>query len=150
MGTAAVNTFGEEDAGFLRRAAVQYKWTLAVGMLLLVLGPAYAIWGVAQADPERTPHPRATFDAPIARLANLTSAGTAPLPVPRNEREEALVAAVNQHRDMSGRVLVLLLRVLISSMTVGLGLVAVAIAVTQKRFLLVIARMQPGTDPGSA
>jgi hypothetical protein len=131
----------DKDARTLARLRALQLPMLVVGALLLLLGAAYMLWAVdrlhstpAAAEPE-------AFDRPIARLARLVGAAQDRLShvEPVTRVETSLLAELRAQIDLTGRLLLLVLRLLMGSMvaTAGLGFLATTFA---RRPLLGILR----------
>jgi uncharacterized membrane protein YphA (DoxX/SURF4 family) len=115
----------ERDAQTLARMRRRQRPMLLLGVLLLVLGAGYMVWGVQRL--QRTPAAAevAAFDRPVAGMARLTADAQARLErvTPVTPLERSLLDDLRRQTDVTGRLLVLVLRVLLGSIVATAGLV---------------------------
>jgi hypothetical protein len=128
------------------RARGRGRVALVIGLACFLLGGAYSLWAVERlratpiAEEVRAP------DRPVARLAALVEPRLAHLAAidATTALERALLRDLRDQVDLSGRALLLTLRLLIGSVLVTVGLALVAGAVAQRPLLSLIARRLPG------
>ncbi len=138
----------DRDARTLARLRALQNPLLIVGALLFLLGAGYMLWSVdrlhgtpAAAEPD-------AFDRPIARLARLTSGVQERIgrvePVTRVE--QALLEELRAQIDLSGRLLLLVLRLLIGSIVATAGLALLATTFAQRPLLGIFRRARGDLD----
>jgi hypothetical protein len=134
----------DRDARTLARLRVLQRPMLLVGAALFMLGALYMVWAVDRLH--STPaavEPRA-FDRPIARLANLITAAQARLrrvdavtPL-----EKSLVTELAAQTDITGRLMLLVLRLLVGSVVTTAGLALLATTFAQRPLLSIFRRLR--------
>jgi hypothetical protein len=133
----------EHDARTLVRLRAGQRWLLLAGTLLFLLGVGYMCWAVqrlhstpAAAEPE-------AFDRPIAGLGRLIGAAEQRLSrtEPVTPLERSLLAKLQVQVDLSGRLLLLVLRLLIGSVVATAGLVLLATTFAQRPLLGIFRRL---------
>jgi len=116
---------------------------LALGALLLVLGAGYMFWSVQQLHGTPAAAESQAFDRPVAGMARLTVDALARLErvTPVTPLERSLLGDLRRQTDVTGRLLILVLRLLLGSMLVTAGLVLLASAVAQWPLLGIFRRL---------
>lgn len=133
----------DRDARTLARLRAMQTALLLVGALLFVTGAAYMLWSVDRLHGTPAAAEADAFDRPIARLARLTSGVQERLgrvqPVTRVE--QALLDELRAQTDLTGRLLLLVLRLLIGSVVVTAGLALLATTFAQRPLLGIFRRL---------
>jgi hypothetical protein len=133
----------DRDARTLARLRAAQRWLLAAGTLLFLLGAGYMFWSVqrlhstpAAAEPE-------AFDRPIAGLGRLVGAVEQRLSraEPATPLERSLLAELRAQVDLTGRLLLLVLRLLIGSIVATAGLALLATTFAQRPLLAIFRRL---------
>jgi hypothetical protein len=114
------------------------------GALLFLAGGGYGVWASERLQSTPAAGEIDAFDAPIARLARVATAEADRLDrvPPQTEREQRLVNELRTQLDIKGRLLIALLRFLVASVLMVVGLVILAATFAQWPLLDVIARME--------
>ena len=133
----------ERDARTLARLRAMQNALLLVGALLFVAGAVYMLWSVDRLHGTPAAAEADAFDRPIARLARLTSGVQERLgrvrPVTRVE--QALLDELRAQTDLTGRLLLLVLRLLIGSVVATAGLALLATTFAQRPLLGIFRRL---------
>ena len=133
----------DRDARTLARLRTMQNALLLVGALLFVTGAAYMLWSVDRLHGTPAAAEADAFDRPIARLARLTSGVQERLgrvqPVTRVE--QALLDELRAQTDLTGRLLLLVLRLLIGSVVATAGLALLATTFAQRPLLGIFRRL---------
>jgi uncharacterized membrane protein YphA (DoxX/SURF4 family) len=117
---------------------------LIAGAVLFLVGAVYMLWAVnrlhstpAAAEPE-------AFDQPIARLARLVGAAQERLSrvQPATPVERALLEELRAQMDLTGRLLLLVLRLLVGSIVATAGLALLATTFAQQPLLGIFRRLR--------
>jgi len=129
-----------KQARLLRRLSLTQRGSVAVGLLLAVLGALYAGWAVVRFDPEATAAEHASFDTPISQLATLYAPFFRVVDQvrPRTDVEIALVGSLRDSMNFSLGVYVTLVRVFLGVLTLVMGLVMLTVVVERQRLLRII------------
>lgn len=133
----------DRDARTLVRLGAAQRPMLVAGTALLVLGALYMLWAVNRLHSTPAAAEPGAFDRPIAGLARLVAGVQERLDhtQPATPLERSLVEELRERTDLTGRLLLLVMRLLIGSMlaTAGLGLLATAFA--QRPLLDIVRRL---------
>lgn len=116
---------------------------LALGALLLVLGSGYMFWSVQRLHGTPATDEAQAFDRPVAGMARVTVDALARLNrvAPVTPLERALHDDLRRQTDVTGRLLILVLRLLVGSMLVTAGLVLLTNALAQWPLLRIFRRL---------
>jgi uncharacterized membrane protein YphA (DoxX/SURF4 family) len=133
----------DRDARTLARLRALQNPLLIAGALLFLLGAGYMLWAVdrlhgtpAAAEPD-------AFDRPIARLARLVGNAQDRLTrvQPVTALETSLLDDLHARTDLTGRLLLLVLRLLVGSVVATAGLTLLATALAQRPLLGIFRRL---------
>lgn len=133
----------DRDARTLARLRASQRWLLLVGTLLFLLGTGYMFWAVqrlhstpAAAEPE-------AFDRPIGGLGRLFVAAEKRLnrAEPVTALERSLLGELRMQMDLTGRLLLLVLRLLMGSIVATAGLVLLSTTFAQRPLLGIFRRL---------
>ena len=133
----------DRDARTLARLRALQRPMLGAGALLFLLGAAYMLWSVdrlhgtpAAAEPD-------AFDRPIAALARLVGSAQDRLErvQPVSPLETSLLEDLRQRTELTGRLLLLVLRLLIGSAIATAGLALLATTFAQRPLLGIFRRL---------
>jgi hypothetical protein len=133
----------ERDARTLTRLRAAQRWLLLVGAVLFLLGAAYMLWSVARLRSTPATAEAEAFDRPIAGLARLVGAAEQRLSrtEPVTDLERALLAELRAQLDVTGRLLLFVLRLLVGSVAVTVGLALLATTCAQRPLLGIFRRL---------
>lgn len=134
----------EKDKRFLQRSSARYRYAIIIGFAFALAGGLYGVWSVKQLDPERAPNPGEAFDRPIAQLAILAAPYEERLNEiePHTEREEILLKELKARSDMTIRSFLMLFRIIFVNLVLTVGVVLIAVGLTQKQFLDIIKKVR--------
>lgn len=134
----------KKEEGFVQRASSRYRHAIITGFALCFVGGLYGVWGIQQLDPERAPHPHEAFDRPIARLALIAAGYQERLSQfePQTEREATLVTHLKTQTDTAVRLILMLFRLMFTSVVMTAGAVLLTVGLTQKSFLGIIGKLR--------
>jgi hypothetical protein len=122
----------DRDARTLARLRAIQRPMLLLGTVLFLAGAFYMLWAVNRLHSTTAAEEPTAFDRPIAGLARLIGAAQERLSRadPSTQLERALLAELRAQLDLSGRLLLLVLRLLVGSVVVmaGFGLLATTFA----------------------
>ena len=133
----------DRDARTLARLRAIQRPLLVAGVVLFLLGALYMLWAVnrlhstpAAAEPD-------AFDRPIAGLARLIGSAQQRLSraQPATSLERSLLAELLAQLDLSGRLLLLVLRLLVGSIVATAGLALLATTFAQRPLLGIFRRL---------
>jgi len=115
-----------------------------LGVVLALLGAAYVVWAVKTFDPRADPREQASWDRPVAALADLYRPY---LPIiaairPQTDVEQILLEGVKRNLAFSTGVMILLVRVMIGSILCLSGLAALTVVVERQRLLELIGQLE--------
>lgn len=133
----------DRDARTLARLRAGQRWLLIVGALLLLLGAGYMFWAVQRLHSTPAAAEPAAFDRPIAGLGRLIVAADERLSraEPVTPLERSLLAELRAQVDVTGRLLLLVLRLLIGSVVATAGLVLLSTTFAQRPLLGIFRRL---------
>ena len=114
------------------------------GALLFLAGGGYGIWASERLQSTPAAREAEAFDRPVARLARVAVAEAERLErlQPQTAGEETLARELRAQLDIKGRLIIVLLRFLVASVPMVLGLVLLASTFAQWPLLDLIARME--------
>lgn len=129
----------------LRWVTTRHKLAIWLGFATMTLGGFYGIWAVGQLDRKHAPDPAAAFDRPIARIAEtLGSREDLRRVKPQSALEEELLKQLTASEELVGRLFLTLLRVLISTLILGIGLAMLAWGLTARTFSRIVTKLIAG------
>jgi hypothetical protein len=134
----------DRERSYLRGLRWRRRVAVAVGMLLIVVGGFYGIWGAGQfrsrLDVEVGEERSASIRDPVARLALLFAPYQDRLreAEPETEAERVLLAELGEQTAISAQLLVLLVRFLFASLVLTGGLILFASGMGTKRLLTIL------------
>jgi hypothetical protein len=133
----------ERDARTLARLRAAQRWLLAAGAVLFLLGAVYMLWSVERLRSTPATAETEAFDRPIAGLARLLDAAEQRLSraEPVTDLERALLAELRTQLDVTGRLMLLVLRLLVGSVAVTVGLALLATTCAQRPVLGIVRRL---------
>jgi uncharacterized membrane protein YidH (DUF202 family) len=132
----------EQDARLLRRTRHRRRPALAIGVLLVAVGLAYLGWAALRFEWGLAGEATA-FDRPVAGVAQLVAKRRAELDAMEatTPRETWLLTELKAQTDVSVRLLLLVIRVLLASALVLVGGLLLAAADAQRPLLRLIDRL---------
>lgn len=133
----------ERDARTLARLRAIQRPMILVGAVLFLLGALYMLWAVDRLHSTPAADEPAAFDRPIARLARLVGAAQERLSRahPTTPLERSLLQELRAQFDLTGRLMLLVLRLLIGSIVVTAGLALLATTFAQRPLLGIFRRL---------
>jgi hypothetical protein len=142
----------EADAR-LRAGLVRHqRGLLAAGVLLVSVGLAYDGWALLRFDPRADAEAHAGFDRPVSSLTALYQPYRPFLRAarPRTELEVFCMGGLRRQMAFSVGMSMTLIRVLLGTLVVVLGLAVIAIVGERRRLLALIDRVLAEPSPDSA
>lgn len=117
---------------------------LIAGTVLFLVGAVYMLWAVNRLHSTPAAAEPAAFDQPIARLARLVGTAQERLSrvQPATPVERALLEELRAQMDLTGRLLLLVLRLLVGSIVATAGLALLATTVAQQPLLGIFRRLR--------
>jgi hypothetical protein len=133
----------DRDARTLRRLRALQQPMLVAGALLFLLGAGYMLWSVDRVHDTSAAAEREAFDRPIAGFARLASAAEDRLSrvQPVTPLETSLLEELRTKTDATGRLALLVLRLLVGSVAVTAGLALLATTLAQRPLLGILRRL---------
>jgi hypothetical protein len=133
----------DRDARTLARLRASQRWLLAGGALLFLLGTGYMLWAVQRLHSTPAVAEPQAFDRPIAGLGRLIVAAEERLgrAEPVTALERSLLAELRVKTDLTGRLLLLVLRLLVGSIVATAGLVLLSTTFAQRPLLGIFRRL---------
>ena len=133
----------DRDARTLSRLRTLQRPTLVAGALLFLLGAGYMLWSVDRLHGTPVVAERDAFDRPIAALARLAAAADERLGrvQPMTPLETSLLDDLRTRTETTGRLALLVLRLLVGSVIVTAGLALLATALAQRPLLGILRRL---------
>jgi hypothetical protein len=133
----------ERDARTLARARRRQRPMLLLGALLLVLGAGYMLWAVERLHGTPAAAEPGAIDRPIAGLGRLTAIAQERLGRvhPVTPLERSLLDELRTQTDATGRLGLLVLRLLVGSVAATAGLVLLASALAERPLLSILRRL---------
>jgi hypothetical protein len=134
----------DRDARTLARVRAGQRWLLVAGALLFLLGAGYMFWAVQRLHSTPAAAEPGAFDRPIAGLARLIVATEERLSrtEPVTPLERSLLTELRAQVDATGRLLLLVLRLLIGSVVATAGLALLATTFAQRPLLGIFRRLK--------
>jgi hypothetical protein len=133
----------ERDARTLARLRARQRPMLLAGALLFLLGAGYMLWSVDRLHSTPAAAELDAFDRPIAGLARLAGAAQDRLTRvhPTTPLETSLLEALRARTDLTGRLLLLVLRLQVGSIVATAGLALLATTFAQRPLLGIFRRL---------
>ena len=133
----------ERDARTLTRLRAVQRPMLVVGAVLFLLGCAYMLWAVNRLHSVPAADEPYAFDRPIAGLARLIGSAQERLSraQPVTPLERSLVLELRAQLDITGRLLLLVLRLLVGSVIATAGLALLSTTFAQRPLLGILRRL---------
>jgi hypothetical protein len=134
----------DRDARTLARVRRRQRPVLIVGTLLFLLGGLYSLWAVDRLHGTPAVDEINAFDRPIAALAGRVVDQQARLSrvQPVTPVERALLDELRAQADLNGRLLLVVLRLLMGSIVLTVGLALLASAFAQRPLLSIFKRLR--------
>jgi hypothetical protein len=134
----------DRDARTLARVRRRQRPVLIVGTLLFLLGGLYSLWAVDRLHGTPAIDEINAFDRPIAALAGRVVDQQARLSrvQPVTPVERALLDELRAQADLNGRLLLVVLRLLMGSIVLTVGLALLASAFAQRPLLSIFKRLR--------
>ena len=133
----------DRDATTLARVRKRQRPLLIAGVLLFLLGAIYSLWAVDRLHGTPAAEETGAFDRPIAKLAARVSAQQERLDrlQPITQIERSLLAELRAQADTTGRLLLFVLRLLVGSVVLTVGLMLIATTLAQRPLLSIFRRL---------
>jgi len=134
----------DRDANTLARVRRRQRPMLIAGALLFLLGALYSLWAVDRLHGTPAVEEVHAFDRPIAAMAQRVSAQRDRLErlQPVSQIEKSLLAELQAQADITGRLLLFVLRFLVGSVVLTVGLVLLATTLAQRPLLSIFRRLR--------
>ena len=134
----------DRDANTLARIRKRQRPMLIAGALLFLLGAVYSLWAVDRLHGTPAAAETAAFDRPIAALARPIGAQRQRLErmQPLTPVERSLLAELQAQADTTGRLLLFVLRFLVGSVVLTVGLMLLATTLAQRPLLGIFRRLR--------
>ena len=128
----------------LYRLKTMTWWAIAYGFLVMGLGGAYGVWGLGQVARGEPAAWRQGFDKPVVRIG-MIFVGYAD-----NLRQQKVTTPLEEHlrdqlvalTEQVGALAVMLLRLLLTSMCLTAGVIALTSGLTRREMFLLWDRLQ--------
>jgi hypothetical protein len=133
----------DRDARTLARLRAIQRPMLLLGAVLFLAGAVYMLWAVNRLHSTTAAEEPAAFDRPIAGLARLIGSAQERLSRadPATPLERSLLAELRAQLDLTGRLLLLVLRLLVGSVVVMAGFGLLATTFAQRPLLGIFRRL---------
>jgi hypothetical protein len=134
----------DRDANTLARVRKRQRPMLIAGAVLFLLGACYSLWAVNRLHHTPAVEETEAFDRPIAGLAQRVRAQQERLDrlQPVTQIERSLLAELRAQADVTGRLLLFVLRLLLGSIVLTVGLALLSAALAQRPLLSIIGRLR--------
>jgi hypothetical protein len=134
----------DRDATTVARVRRRQRPMLIAGALLFLLGALYSLWAVNRLHGTPAIEETGAFDRPIAALAQRVRAQHDRLErlQPVTQIERSLLAELRAQADTTGRLLLFVLRLLVGSVVLTVGLALLSAALAQRPLLSVFRRLR--------
>jgi len=134
----------DRDASTLARVRRRQRPMLIAGALLFLLGAVYSLWAVDRLHGTPAAQEASAFDRPVAAFARRVSAQQERLQrlQPSTAVERSLLAELRAQTDTTGRLLLFVLRFLVGSVVLTLGLMLLATTLAQRPLLSIFRRLR--------
>ena len=134
----------DRDANTLARVRKRQGPMLIAGALLFLLGALYMLWAVDRLHGTPAAEETSAFDRPIAALARSVRAQQERLEhmQPVTPIEKSLLAELRAQADITGRLLLFVMRLLVGSIVLTVGLMLLATTLAQRPLLGIFKRLR--------
>src|SRR5437762_133810 len=134
----------DRDATTLARVRRRQRPMMIAGALLFLLGAVYSLWAVDRLHGTPAAEETNAFDRPIAAFAQSISAQRDRLDrlQPVTSTERSLLAELRAQADTTGRLLLFVLRFLVGSVVLAVGLMLLAATLAQRPLLSIFGRLR--------
>jgi len=134
----------DRDANTLARVRKRQRPMLIAGALLFLLGALYSLWAVNRLHGTPSAEETTAFDRPVAVFARRVSAQQQRLErlAPVTQIEKSLLAELRAQADITGRLLLFVLRFLVGSVVLTVGLMLLATTLAQRPLLSIFRRLR--------
>ena len=134
----------DRDANTLARVRKRQGPMLTAGALLFLLGALYSLWAVDRLHGTPAAAEINAFDRPIAALAQAMNAQRERLErlQPVTPTEKSLLAELRAQADTTGRLMLFIMRFLVGSVVLTVGLMLLATTLAQRPLLGIFRRLQ--------
>jgi hypothetical protein len=134
----------DRDANTLARIRRRQRPMLLAGAMLFLLGAVYSLWAVNRLHGTPSAEETGAFDRPVAALARRVSAQQERIErlQPITQIEKSLLAELRAQADITGRLLLFVLRFLVGSVVVTVGLMLLATTLAQRPLLSILRRLR--------
>ena len=118
---------------------------IVLGLILVLVGGCYALWGIGRFDPTVDPRADPGFDRPVAELAFLfdrkdRAVGNID---PQTSMERFLQSELQAQMRLTGSLVILLMRLFLGTFVLTTGLILLTVVVERRRLLKVIEKLRP-------
>lgn len=118
---------------------------IVLGLILVLVGGCYALWGIGRFDPAVDPRADPGFDRPVAELAFLfdrkdRAVGNID---PQTSMERFLQSELQAQMRLTGSLVILLMRLFLGTFVLTTGLILLTVVVERRRLLKVIEKLRP-------
>jgi hypothetical protein len=118
---------------------------IVLGLILVLVGGCYALWGIGRFDPKVDPRADPGFDRPIAELAFLfdrkdRAVGNID---PQTSMERFLQNELQAQMRLTGSLVILLMRLFLGTFVLTTGMILLTVVVERRRLLKVIEKLRP-------
>lgn len=134
----------DRDANTLARVRRRQRPLLIAGALLFLAGALYSLWAVDRLHDTPAAEEINAFDRPVAAFARRVSAQQERLErlQPVTSIEKSLLAELRAQADITGRLLLFVLRFLVGSVVLTVGLMLLATTLAQRPLLSIFRRLR--------
>ena len=134
----------DRDANTLARVRRRQRPMLIAGALLFLLGAVYSLWAVDRLHGTPAVEETSAFDRPVAAFAQRVRAQQERLDrlQPMTQIEKSLLAELRAQADITGRLLLFVLRLLVGSVVLTVGLMLLATTLAQRPLLSIFRRLR--------
>jgi hypothetical protein len=134
----------DRDANTLARLRKRQRPMLLAGALLFLAGAIYSLWAVDRLHGTPSAEETGAFDRPVAVFARRVSAQQQRLErlEPVTQIEKSLLAELRAQTDTTGRLLLFVLRFLVGSVVLTVGLMLLATTLAQRPLLSIFRRLR--------
>ena len=134
----------DRDANTLARMRKRQGPMLIAGALLFLLGALYSLWAVDRLHGTPAVAETGAFDRPVAVLARSVQAQHERLDrlQPVTPVEKSLLAELRAQADTTGRLMLFVMRFLLGSVVLTVGLMLLATTLAQRPLLGILRRLR--------
>ena len=134
----------DRDANTLARMRKRQGPMLIAGALLFLLGALYSLWAVDRLHGTPAAEETSAFDRPVAVMARSVRAQHERLErlQPVTPVEKSLLAELRAQADTTGRLMLFVMRFLLGSVVLTVGLMLLATTLAQRPLLGIFRRLR--------